>query len=58
MKKTNKVSETELNDIAGGQILEPEEFEWKPKGYSTPIKEDSTPKGGWKYGPVGKNENK
>ena len=36
---TNKnIDDKALNNVVGGH--EPEEFEWNPKGYVTPIKED------------------
>lgn len=48
-----KIKETELDKISGGQ--EPEEFDWKSKGYTTPIKEDD--KKGWTFKAIGQIEN-
>ena len=45
----NKLTDEELEKIAGGQ--EPEEFDWKSKGYQTPIKEEDD--SGWHFEAIG-----
>ena len=50
-KEVRKLSEEELHEIVGG--TEPEEFDYKPKEYQTPVKEE--PESGWKFGPIGAN---
>ena len=47
-------NESKLNDIAGG--TEPEEFDWKTKGYVTPVKTDEDEKG-WKFSPISNIDN-
>lgn len=46
-----KLSNNELSKVSGAGN-EPEEFDWKTKGYETPVKEQD-PKSGWAFGPVG-----
>ena len=57
-KIINKIKHKELDDdylekISGGD--EPEEFDWRSKGYTTPIKDDSD-KPGWKFEAIGNVE--
>lgn len=53
MEKDNKELNEKLDKVSGG--TEPEEFEWKPKGYTTPVKENNTE--GWAYSAINNKEN-
>lgn len=48
-QKLNELSEDELKAVAGGE--EPEEFEWRDRGFQTPIKENN--KDGWQFEAIG-----
>ena len=47
MEEKDILNDEELNKVSGGNDG-PEEFDWKSKGYQTPIK-DQTLKDGWKF---------
>lgn len=55
MTKKNTLNEDQLKKVAGGEA-EPEEFDWKAKGYVTPVKEQSE-NSGWNYEAIGNKEN-
>ena len=57
MAKKELLLDDELITIAGGQSKEPEEFEWKRKGYQTPIK-DQPEYNGWKFEAISDIKNK
>ena len=47
MEEKEILSEEELNKVSGGNDG-PEEFDWKPKGYQTPSKDQGN-NSGWKF---------
>lgn len=53
MEKDCKELNEKLEQVSGG--IEPEEFDWKTKGYTTPVKEDNNQ--GWAYSAIGEKEN-
>lgn len=53
--KFKKLNDKELSKVSGAGN-EPEEFEWKPKGYVTPVKEQDE-KDGWAFGSIGNQDN-
>ena len=53
MDDKNVLNDEELNKVAGGSD-EPEEFDWKSKGYVTPIKEQHN--NGWKFEAYGNTD--
>ena len=53
--RIRKIKTDDLKNVSGAG--EPEEFSWKPKGYETPIK-DQSKEGEWEYGAIGTNVNK
>lgn len=53
MEKELKELNENLDKVSGGN--EPEEFDWKPTGYTTPIKENDSK--GWAYSAIGDKEN-
>lgn len=46
MEKDKNSIDDLLNHVTGGN--DPEEFDWKPKGYVTPVK-DQDKKGAWHF---------
>lgn len=50
------LDENKLNNVAGGD--EPEEFDWKTKGYPTPTKPDNTSSDKWRFEQIGDKEEK
>lgn len=53
--KTNKLKNTDLEKVSGSG--EPEEFDWKPKGFVTPVKEQNN-KDDWAFSVVGDKDPK
>ena len=47
MKK--QIDDKNIKKVTGGQ--EPEEFDWEPTGYVTPVKEEN--KQGWAFSAIG-----
>lgn len=53
MEKDKNSIDDLLNYVTGGN--DPEEFDWKPKGYVTPVK-DQDKKGAWHFEAIGNKE--
>ena len=51
--KSKRLDNEDLNKVVGGN--EPEEFEWKTKGYVTPVKEPD-PKADWAFDQMGNKD--
>lgn len=47
MENKEKLKDEELDNISGGS--EPEEFDWRTKGYQTPIKDQTNNDSGWSF---------
>ena len=54
-KKGKTLEEEELKKVSGG--TEPKEFDYTPKGYVTPVKEEDDDPTRWHFGPIGNHEN-
>lgn len=52
VSKLKELDEDELKQLTGGS--EPEEFDWRTKGYPTPVKDQaSKDESKWKFDPIG-----